>query len=94
MGPNCTPLDVFGQNLSLPEIREGDLIGVFYSGAYGYSASSMGFLSHPTPAEVLVMDGKTYLLRGAGDADHVLNGQHSVIGDGASVLDIAAGAIV
>ena len=94
VGPNCTPLDVFGQNLSLPEIQEGDLIGVFYSGAYGYSASSMGFLSHPTPAEVLVMDGKTYLLRGAGDADHVLNGQHSVIGDGASVLYNAAGAIV
>lgn len=94
VGPNCTPLDIFGQNLPMPEIEVGDLIGVFYSGAYGYSASSLGFLSHPTPAEVLVRDGTAYLLRGAGDADYVLTGQHPVIGDGASVLDIAAGAIV
>jgi diaminopimelate decarboxylase len=32
----------------------GDLVVVFQSGAYGRSASPIGFLSHPAPAEVLV----------------------------------------
>src|ERR671916_1029850 len=56
-GPCCTPLDVFGNNITLAVPEEGDLIGVFYSGAYGYSASNLGFLSHPAPAEVLLWRG-------------------------------------
>ena len=32
----------------------GDLIAVFQSGAYGYTASPLGFLSHPAPEQVLV----------------------------------------
>jgi diaminopimelate decarboxylase len=32
----------------------GDLVVVFQSGAYGLTASPLGFLSHPTPAEILV----------------------------------------
>src|SRR5919112_1602072 len=57
-GPCCTPLDMFGTNLPLVEPEVGDLIGVFYSGAYGYSASNLGFLSHPTPAEALLWQGE------------------------------------
>lgn len=75
VGPCCTPLDVLGQNLELPEVQVGDLLGVFYSGAYGYSASSLAFLSHPTPAEVLVHRGETHILRKAGRPDQVLEGQ-------------------
>lgn len=75
VGPCCTPLDIFGNNLELPEVAVGDLIGVFYSGAYGYSASSLAFLSHPTPAEVLVYKGKASVLRNAGKPDQVLEGQ-------------------
>lgn len=75
VGPCCTPLDVLGQDLELPEARVGDLVGVFYSGAYGYSASSLAFLSHPTPAEILVWRGGTYALRRGGDIDQVLSGQ-------------------
>ena len=37
-GPCCTPLDMFGTNIPLADPEVGDLIGVFYSGAYGYSA--------------------------------------------------------
>src|SRR5918997_97965 len=62
-GPCCTPLDMFGTNIPLEDPRPGDLIGVFYSGAYGYSASNLGFLSHPTPAEVLLWRGEAPLLR-------------------------------
>ncbi len=77
-GPCCTPLDLFGNNIPLAEPRPGDLIGVFYSGAYGYSASNLGFLSHPTPAEVLVWQGETHLLRPAGKPEDVLKGQEAL----------------
>jgi diaminopimelate decarboxylase len=73
-GPLCTPLDSFGEvQLAAPAI--GDLIGVLSSGAYGYSASNLGFLSHPTPAEVLTWRGETHLLRPAGKPEDVLKGQ-------------------
>ncbi len=75
VGPCCTPLDILGQNLELPAVETGDLIGVFYSGAYGYSASSLAFLSHPTPAEVMVYRGNTHVLRKQGRPDQVLDGQ-------------------
>ncbi|MGA9523192.1 MAG: diaminopimelate decarboxylase [Myxococcaceae bacterium] len=78
VGPCCTPLDVIGQQLSLPEVAPGDLIGIFYSGAYGYSASSLGFLSHPTPAEALVYRGQLHILRPPGAPDDVVTGQRDL----------------
>ena len=39
--------------LLLAEAQPGDLVVVFQSGAYGFTASPHGFLSHPTPVEVL-----------------------------------------
>jgi diaminopimelate decarboxylase len=74
-GPCCTPLDMFGTNIPLEDPRLGDLIGVFYSGAYGYSASNLGFLSHPTPAEVLLWQGEVRLLRPVGKPEDVLRDQ-------------------
>lgn len=75
VGPCCTPLDQWGQKLGLVPPREGDLLGVCFSGAYGYSASSLGFLSHPTPAEVLVHEGRVHVLRDGGAEDAVVAGQ-------------------
>jgi diaminopimelate decarboxylase len=77
-GPCCTPLDMFGTNLPLAEPEPGDLIGVFYSGAYGYSASNLGFLSHPSPAEVLLWGGEAHLLRPAGKPEDYLKGQEAL----------------
>lgn len=54
VGPLCTPLDILGDRMNLPEARPGDLVVVFQSGAYGASASPRGFLSHPDLVEVLV----------------------------------------
>lgn len=54
VGPLCTPLDILGDNMALPPADVGDLIVLFQSGAYGYSASPHNFLSHPGPVEVLV----------------------------------------
>ncbi|MEZ5529351.1 MAG: pyridoxal-dependent decarboxylase, exosortase A system-associated [Porticoccaceae bacterium] len=54
VGPLCTPLDILADKYDLPEVQTGDLIVVFQSGAYGYTASPHHFLSHPDPVEVLV----------------------------------------
>lgn len=54
VGPLCTPLDMVADRVLLPELAIGDLIVVLQSGAYGYTASPQGFLSHPPPAEILV----------------------------------------
>lgn len=69
VGPLCTPLDTLGRQTTLPELAEGDLIGVLQSGAYGLSTSPVGFLSHPTPAEVLVQGGAHRLIRARGSFD-------------------------
>lgn len=54
VGPLCTPMDLLGEKMLLPQAEPGDYIAVFQSGAYGFSASPHGFLSHPAPAQVLV----------------------------------------
>lgn len=75
VGPLCTPLDVIGRGVLLPPVCEGDLIGVFQSGAYARSASPLGFLSHPTPAEVWVEAGTHRLVRRRGQAEDYLRDQ-------------------
>ncbi len=54
VGPLCTPLDILADKHELPEVEVGDLIVVFQSGAYGYTASPRDFLSHQEPVEILV----------------------------------------
>jgi diaminopimelate decarboxylase len=54
VGPLCTPLDLLADRMDLAQAQEGDLVAVFQSGAYGYTASPHLFLGHPPPLEVLV----------------------------------------
>ena len=54
VGPLCTPLDTLGRRAEMPDTMPGDLVGVLQSGAYGLTASPVGFLSHRLPAEVVV----------------------------------------
>jgi diaminopimelate decarboxylase len=54
VGPLCTPLDLLADQMELGKAKEGDLVVVFQSGAYGLTASPGGFLSHPAAREVLV----------------------------------------
>lgn len=54
VGPLCTPLDVLGERMTVPVAQEGDYVVVFQSGAYGLTASPLGFLSHPPPIETFV----------------------------------------
>jgi len=54
VGPLCTPLDLLGDRVDLARADVGDLVVVFQSGAYGFTASPLGFLSHPAPLEIVV----------------------------------------
>jgi diaminopimelate decarboxylase len=55
VGPLCTPLDILGERIMLPSgTGPGDLIVVFQSGAYAYSASPRDFLGHPAPAQLFL----------------------------------------
>jgi diaminopimelate decarboxylase len=54
VGCLCTPLDLLGDDVYLPDAQIGDSIVVFQAGAYGLTASPTAFLGHPQPSEVLV----------------------------------------
>lgn len=54
VGPLCTPLDLLADRMEMARADEGDLIAVLQSGAYGLTASPLGFLSHPEPGEILL----------------------------------------
>ena len=57
VGPLCTPIDTLGRKVTMARPRAGDLLGILQSGAYGFTASPLLFLNHPTPAEILLGDG-------------------------------------
>jgi diaminopimelate decarboxylase len=63
VGPLCTGLDILASDVPAPEPRTGDLYAVLDAGAYGYSESMPMFLSHPTPAEVVVDGGAVSVSR-------------------------------
>jgi diaminopimelate decarboxylase len=69
VGPLCTPLDVLAREVRLPAAEVGDLVGISQSGAYARTASPLGFLSHPTPAEILAYKGGVRLIRRRGTYD-------------------------
>ena len=54
VGSLCTPLDLLGDNVTLPATDVGDLIVLFQAGAYGLTASPTAFLGHPAPIELLI----------------------------------------
>lgn len=54
VGCLCTPLDLLGDQVMLPQADVGDLVVIFQQGAYGLTASPTAFLGHPAPVEMLV----------------------------------------
>ncbi len=54
VGSLCTPLDILANKMDLTQAEVGDLVVIFQSGAYGYTASPERFLGHPAVKEVLV----------------------------------------
>jgi diaminopimelate decarboxylase len=54
--------DTFGWNRKLTEVRSGDILVFKNAGAYGFTMSS-NYNSRYRPAEVLIHNGKDYLIR-------------------------------
>lgn len=57
VGPLCSPLDSLARGQKMAPVEVGDVLAVPNVGAYGLTASLVGFLSHETPAEVAYRDG-------------------------------------
>lgn len=58
VGPLCSPLDCLARQSKVPEsTRAGDLLTVPNVGAYGLTASLLGFLSRPAPLEIAIQQG-------------------------------------
>jgi diaminopimelate decarboxylase len=53
-GPLCATFDVLAQQIDLPETHPGDVLAIGASGAYGLTASPVGFISHPVPRELAI----------------------------------------
>lgn len=69
--------DTFGINRRIPEIHEGDILCFHNAGAYCFSMAS-NYNSRYRPAEVLLHEGKDYLIRRQEDLDDLLRTQIDV----------------
>lgn len=74
-GPICTPIDVSGKDILLPEPEPGDIIGIFNAGAYGYSMSLVNFMSLGWPAEIMIDEGKIEIIRRSHPASYLFKDQ-------------------
>jgi len=66
--------DTFGINRKLNEVHEGDVLAFHNAGAYCYMMSS-NYNSRYRPAEVLIHEGKDYLIRKRETMDDILRNQ-------------------
>jgi diaminopimelate decarboxylase len=62
VGPVCESGDFFALDREMPTIKEGDLLAIMSTGAYGFVMAS-NYNSRPLPAEVLVRGDKFSLIR-------------------------------
>ena len=69
--------DTFGNNRKIAEALEGDVLCMFNAGAYAFSMSS-NYNSRYRPAEVLVHEGKDYLVRKRETIKDILKNQVEV----------------
>ena len=66
--------DNFAEDRELPEIMAGDVLGIRNAGAYCFSMASH-YNSRVLPAEVMLYDGKDYLIRRRETLDDILRNQ-------------------
>ncbi|MDD6181051.1 MAG: diaminopimelate decarboxylase [Desulfovibrionaceae bacterium] len=72
VGNICESGDVLAKKRPLPEIREGDVLGILDAGAYGYVMAST-YNQRPRPAEVMITaDGTARLIRRRETVDDLL----------------------
>jgi len=80
-GPLCESGDIFTQQdggivctRQLPAAEVGELLVIEIAGAYGYVMSS-NYNSKPLAAEVLVQDGRAYLIRQRQTFEDITHGE-------------------
>ena len=69
--------DNFAEDRPLPEISEGDILAIRNAGAYGFTMASQ-YNSRVRPAEVMVFQGKDYLVRERETLADILNRQIAI----------------
>jgi len=74
---NICETDTLGADRKLNEVREGDILAIKNTGAYGYSMASQ-YNSRFRPAEVLILDGKAKQIRERDTWEDLLRGQIEV----------------
>ncbi|MDD5512635.1 MAG: diaminopimelate decarboxylase, partial [Candidatus Omnitrophica bacterium] len=62
VGPICESGDFLAKERLMPELKEGDLLAVMGSGAYGFSMSS-NYNSRRRAQEVMVIKDKSFVIR-------------------------------
>lgn len=70
--------DNLATDRALPELREGDLLAIYNAGAYGFEMAS-NYNSRYRPAEVLVKNDQSFLIRVADQFDDLVRKQILVI---------------
>lgn len=80
-GPLCTPGDILARNLPCAELTGGALVALDCAGAYGPSASPVGFIGHGHPAEVLVVADQAHLVRQRDSPADLLRLQRNIFSD-------------
>lgn len=66
--------DTFGSERKLHEVAEGDILAFYNAGAYCHAMSS-NYNSRYRPAEVLILNGKDYLIRERESLEDLLKNQ-------------------
>ncbi len=73
-GPVCESGDIFARGRPIPRMGEGGLLAIMDAGAYGFSMASR-YNSRPLPAEVMVRDGDSRVIRERETLGDLLTGQ-------------------
>ena len=74
---NICETDTFAWDRKLNEVHEGDYLVFYNAGAYGFEMSS-NFNSRLKPAEVMMKEGKPYLVRRRDNWDDLLKNQVNI----------------
>lgn len=82
---NICESDTFGFDRMLNEVRENDILSISNAGAYGFSMSNQ-YNSRLRPAEVLVHNGKHYLIRKRETLEDIVRNE-VIIDDLANVVE-------
>ena len=75
VGPVCESGDFFAQGRELPPLRQGELIALMSTGAYGFAMAS-NYNSRPLPAEVMVSGKTARVVRERQTFRDIIRGEH------------------